>query len=109
MGLANSRSVPITSDEVGQILRKALDVAKEVHRQARKAGWIARTLPTGDVPSQREYWSSVQAVTMKELATAATRYGDFLLLGKIPGDLKAEVSSRRASHGFSRSHAAGVR
>ena len=94
--MRNTGSSTIAFDEVDRILHDALERAKEVHRRARKAAWIANTLPVGGQP-QIESSSGVQTASAKELARAAERYGDFLMYGKIPDDLKVEESTMRAS------------
>jgi hypothetical protein len=93
--MQNTGSSTITFDEVDRILHGALETAKEVHRRARKAAWIASTLPLSGEP-QIERSSGVQSASMQELLRAAERYGDFLMYGKIPDDLKLGKLTMRA-------------
>jgi hypothetical protein len=85
-------SSTITFDEVDRILHDALERAKAVHRRARKAAWIAGILPIGGEPPI-ESSSGFQTASMQELSRAAERYGDFLIYGKIPDDLKVREST----------------
>jgi hypothetical protein len=93
--MRNPGSSSITFDEVDRILHDALERAKEVHRRARKAAWIASTLPISGEP-QIESSSGVQTASMQELVSAAERYADFLEYGRIPDDLKVGESTMRA-------------
>jgi len=93
--MRNTDSSTITFDEVDRILHDALEGAKEVHRRARKAAWIASILPVSGEP-QIERLSGVQTTSAQELGRAAERYGDFLIYGKIPDDLKIGESTMRA-------------
>jgi hypothetical protein len=95
IGFPGSSSTPVTSDEVDTILHDALERAKEGHRQARKDAWIASAPQAGGV-AQIEGSPRSQTASMRELATAAERYSDFLIHGRIPEDLKTKQSSALA-------------